>query len=53
MPVYWTFRLEQVARRVLYLDEMKATVEYGDVLRLIEIFRHRLEKLRPWEDMMA
>ena len=53
MPVYWTFRLEEVARRVLYLDEMKTTVGYGDVLRLVEAFRHRLEKIRPWEDMMA
>lgn len=53
MPVYWTFRIEQIARRILYLDEMKATVEYGDVLRLVEVFRHRLEKIRPWEDMSA
>jgi hypothetical protein len=53
MPVYWTFRHEQVARRVLYLDEMKATEQYGDVLHLIKEFRSRLASVRPWQDMMA
>jgi hypothetical protein len=53
MPVYWTFRLEPVARRIVYLEEMKQTETYGDVLRLIELFRHRLENIRPWQDMMA
>jgi len=38
---------------VLYLDEMKRTEGYGDVLRVVETFRHRLEHVRPWEDMMA
>ena len=32
---------------------MKGTEDYGDVLRLIEAFRHRLERIRPWDDMMA
>jgi hypothetical protein len=53
MPVYWTFRLDAVARRVLYLDEMKATEDYGDVLRVVERFRSRLATTRPWQNMMA
>ena len=53
MPVYWTFRLDEVARRVLYLDEMKATEDYGDVLRVVERFRSRLAATRPWQNMIA
>lgn len=53
MPVYWTFRLEHVARRVLYLDAMKATDSYGDASGVIAAFRQKLDRIRPWQDMMA
>jgi hypothetical protein len=39
MAMYWCFRLEPVARRVLYLELVKATETYGDVMDAINAFR--------------
>ncbi len=41
MTVYWFFRLEPVARRILYLDEVKATRNQWDLMEAIDAFRRR------------
>ena len=46
MPVYWCFRLEAVAQRILYLDAVKATETYGDVQFVIRRFRETHTRLR-------
>jgi hypothetical protein len=50
MPLCWCFRLDAVARRILYLDAMKQTEDYGDVCDGIELFRSRIAH-RPWQDI--
>ncbi len=47
MSMYWCFRLEAVARRILYLDAIKETESYFDVTRAIIDFRIRVEAIRP------
>jgi hypothetical protein len=51
MPVYWCFRLAQIAERVLYLEAMKETITYDDVNRVIGRFRRSCEKIRPRQDI--
>lgn len=51
MPVYWCFWLAHVAERVLYLEEMKNTVTYDDIDRVIGRFRRNCEKIRPPQDI--
>jgi hypothetical protein len=50
MALCWTFRLEAVARRILYLDAVKQTEDYGDLCAGIELFRARITH-RPWQDI--
>jgi hypothetical protein len=52
MTLYWAFRLEAVARRVLYLDAVKRTESWAEVNRVILEFRARCPS-RPWRDMPA
>jgi hypothetical protein len=47
MTLYWCFRLDPVARRVLYLEELKQTETYADVDAVIFSFRSRCPG-RPW-----
>ena len=42
MPVYWFFRLDTVAQRILYLDAMKNTYSYADINRTIARFRQTI-----------
>lgn len=51
MPVYWCFRLAQVAERVLYLGEIKQTVTYDDIDCVINSFRLSCGKIRPRQDI--
>jgi hypothetical protein len=51
MALYWCFRLEPVARRILYLDELKQTSWYGDVDDVIGRFRGACRTIRPWTDI--
>lgn len=53
MSLYWCFQLTPVARRVTYLDEMKETVSYMDVMFLIEAFLTRRKKIKPWEAILV
>ncbi|MBN1428119.1 MAG: DUF1152 domain-containing protein [Anaerolineae bacterium] len=46
MPVYWCFQLAQVAKRVLYLEEMKETDTYDDINRVIKRFRQNCDSIR-------
>jgi hypothetical protein len=39
MAVYWCFRLGPVARRILYLDGVKQTRNYWDLVQAIDAFR--------------
>jgi hypothetical protein len=46
MAVYWCFRLGPVARRILYLDEVKGTRNYGELMDAIDAFRGRCTSIR-------
>jgi hypothetical protein len=46
MAVYWCFRLEAVAARVMYLDEVKRSRNQWELIQAIETFRDRLRALR-------
>jgi hypothetical protein len=49
MTLYWCFRLEPLARRILYLEEIKQTESIEDVRRVIAEFRRRCSTIRPWQ----
>ncbi len=46
MAFYWCFRLDPVARRILYLDDIKRTRTGGDVIEAIDAFRRRCRAVR-------
>ncbi len=46
MAFYWCFRLNAVARRVLYLDDIKRTQTAWGVIRAIDAFRRRCPAIR-------
>jgi hypothetical protein len=48
MALYWTFRLEHVAQRNLYLNQIGQTTTYQELSLAIETFREALPKTRPW-----
>jgi len=48
MGLYWSFRLEGVARRNLYLDQIRNTDTADEVALAIEKFRDSLATIRPW-----
>jgi hypothetical protein len=48
MGMYWTFLLENVARRNLYLERLRNTETASDVAIEIENFRELLPTIRPW-----
>jgi len=50
MPIYWTFELDSVAERILYLDAIQETQTYHEVEHRIGAFRARAEK-RDWQEM--
>jgi hypothetical protein len=50
MSLYWCFQMEPVARRVLYLDRMRATENFGEVHQVIrewEALRSGVREARP------
>ena len=49
MAFYWTFRLQHVARRNLYLNRIGQTNTYQELSLAIETFRETLPKTRPWQ----
>jgi hypothetical protein len=48
MALFWSFQLENVARRNLYLSEIRETESIEDVALVIEKFRDSLPMIRPW-----
>ena len=46
MTLYWCFRLGPVARRIIYLDEIKRTQSMWDIVQAIDTFRENHEKVR-------
>ena len=48
MGLFWSFRLENVARRNLYLDQIRDTDTAEEVALAIEKFRDSLPAIRPW-----
>jgi hypothetical protein len=53
MALYWTFRLEHVAKRNLYLNRIGQTTTYQELSLAIEGFRETLPKTRPWRAIPA
>jgi hypothetical protein len=51
MAIYWGFELEAVARRNLYLDQIRDTVSYQQLSMAIERFRAELPKTKPWTEI--
>ncbi len=49
MPVYWCFRLPQVAQRLLYPEDIKETEDFEEVITVIGEFRNECETIRAWE----
>ena len=47
MSLFWTFRLQPVARRNLYLNAIRDTDSFEEISLIIENFRDRLPTLRP------
>lgn len=50
MALYWSFHLEGVAERCLYINELYETEISGEVTRAILLFRGRV-KQRPWKEL--
>ena len=51
MALYWCFRLDAVARRVLYMEMLKATQTYIDVDDVIDAVRFSGLPIRPRRDL--
>ena len=50
MSLYWSFRLEGIAERCLYLKDILETEQLGEVTQAVHRFRSRGEK-RPWREL--
>ncbi len=51
MSIYWVFQLDKVAKRNLYLDQIRQTDTYPQLTMAIEKFLGRLQKTRPRMDI--
>ena len=51
MSFYWAFELNKVAERVLYLDWIRQTQIFADIVQQIESFRRNLGVFRNWESI--
>jgi hypothetical protein len=51
MTLYWCFHIEAVARRCLYLDELKRTQTWEEVGSVVLEFRARLPAHRDWRSI--
>jgi hypothetical protein len=52
MSIYWCFRLDHVARRVLYLDDAMRQIEsYTELSAYIGRFRAQHGKTRAWREL--
>ena len=51
MPVYWCFKLAQVAERILYKEAVKNTETFDEVSGVINEFRRSCKTIRPREEI--
>ena len=51
MSLYWCFRLDAVARRILYLDRIRQTEEYMELTAAIQRFHAAQPAKRPRREM--
>lgn len=51
MSTYWSFALDQVANRCLYIDKIRSTKTYEEVTVAIENFRLHCDSIKSWEKM--
>lgn len=51
MSVYWCFKLQQVAERILYKEAVKNTETFDDVSGVIKEFRRSLKNIRLREEI--
>ena len=52
MSLYWCFRLEEVAKPVLYLDSFRNAPNYIQAEMRIKKFRVTMSHaIRPWKDL--
>lgn len=48
MSLFWAFEVQTVARRNLYLDQIRQTQTYAELSLAIESIHSQQPKLRPW-----
>lgn len=48
MSLYWSFDVDSVVARNLYIERLADTETFGDVRRVIGQFRDEVETIRPW-----
>jgi hypothetical protein len=52
MSLYWCFDLSAVAKRNLYIDQVRQTASYWELTAKIERFRMELgDGVKPWKDL--
>ncbi len=51
MSLYWTFTVEAVAKRNMYLDWIKDTTSYFEQQQAITAFRRSLPAIREWTNL--
>jgi hypothetical protein len=51
MSLYWCFRLPQLAQQIIYLNEIKQTDSYMDLLFLMEGLQSRWSTVRRWQNI--
>jgi hypothetical protein len=51
MTLYWCFRLDPVAQRILYLNEMLPTQTSREIIHVIQHFRETLPSKKEWVDL--
>jgi len=51
MTLCWSFQLEAVAKRNLYLERIADTSTYQELSVAIELFQANQKKLRPWAEI--
>jgi hypothetical protein len=51
MTLYWCFRVDPVAQRLLYLNDILHTQTSRDLTWAIQEFRNRLPKRKEWIDL--
>jgi hypothetical protein len=51
MSLYWCFRFSEVAREIVYLEVIKQTETFTDILFLMEGVQSRMKHLRRWENI--